>query len=405
MDINDINFRQNKFYRATSALKKLINMQKYSEDFAEIDQLLFENWHAVTFKIENEKLLKIKNRKKQLENLKSHILYFVEINQVSFPEALNLLAEEQLQYQNGDAEWKYIIERLREQRITSARNYQEKSKLKALNEPTSHSSLFDIYTHDDLESDPPQRSNLYSLDRKNRLLYHFSQECNDCSLSSLLNDRKTGYRFFKNMFELAMKCGDWKLVGRIIRNTNQDYQKKIFKNFPLHFIDFINQLTQETNKGTASKVNQTQQNKNELEAKYKEILQKLESKKRQTSSNLKTLKFTDNLIRECQDAFERMDFYSLLKVENLTILHSGEFEEMTEERFQICMDELSERSKTLRRKVFNQQRHPAWRFSDRRDYGSLTQRLRHKINREIQDLEKQVQDLETWFEQIRAEYL
>src|SRR5690606_3804925 len=88
--------------------------------FMKWDQRLYEDWYNLIFRKEREETEALKKRYQILCTFQLHLLYLAEKSNLSLEKAYALLQEEERQYQNGDEEWRFVIDRLRQHRLQFA---------------------------------------------------------------------------------------------------------------------------------------------------------------------------------------------------------------------------------------------------------------------------------------------
>ena len=189
--VDDFNIRKDLFLASSNLLAKIRKLEKDHADFSRFDQILYQDWYNVTFRNELQAGEILERRHHMLSTFQVHLNHVATTAQVSAFRAYHLLKEEEIQYQSGDEAWKFVIEKLRQNRFESATKSQTASSKASVNKSPSEPivNFEDIFFRDD--------SALSGLKRKARSVYHYLNDVDDGTMARHMSVPSAGYQLFK----------------------------------------------------------------------------------------------------------------------------------------------------------------------------------------------------------------
>lgn len=378
---DDRKIRRDLFLATHNLLKKIRNLEKDHADFLRWDQILYEDWYNLTFRKERLVIEQLEKRYRTLTTFHMHLKHVAETSNVSFSRAYILLKEEEHQYQYGDQEWKFVIDRLRQQRLAwaSKRDTEHNSKV-------NHAES--LYLNEDLKG--AKDTGLHALNRKARSVYHYLHDVSDEMMVRHFTDPMAGYDLFKESFQIAMKCTDWKLLYRIWKNSSPAYQQKLLKPMPSHLRDFLQQMINEMEH---QNVDYSEIEKIDLliRSTYRKLARRLHP---DIPMATHLQEWASKMWQKVQGAYQARDLQALRKLELMCLAELEELNSMTLDEIYESSLVFADELETLKKNLKSYRKHPAWRFSSRRDYDSLTARIRRDLKKRYAPIEAEVQEME-----------
>lgn len=392
---DDRKIRVELFSATARLLKKIQKLEKDHADFLRWDQLLYENWYNLTFRSERAASEQLERRYRTLTAFHLHLKHVAEASNVTLARAYRLLKEEEHQYQQGDSDWKFIIERLRQQRAESAKKIREIATVPKEQHFVTE-SLFGA-----AEQTGSVGSGLAGMNRQARSVYHYLQDVDEVQITRHFADPKAGYALFREAFHIAMKCGDWGLLSKIWQNSSSAYQKKLLKPMPSHMRDFLNQMVSSTQYQRAPAGVAAAQDL-AMRSIYRKLARLLHPDRLGEDCSWELREWSLRTWQKVQTAYKAFDYQNLKRLELICMAKLGELNDLTlDEIYEsslVVADELESLKKSLR----SYRKHPAWRFSSRRGYEALTMRLRREMKKRFGPMQAEVQAMEKLLKEVSA---
>ncbi len=389
---DDRKIRAEMFSTTARLLRKIRKLEKGHTDFLRWDQLLYEDWYNLTFRNEKSAAEQLERRHRTLMTFHLHLKHVAETANVTLARAYLLLKEEEQQYQRGDSDWKFIIERLRQQRVECAKRSQR---------PAAVSKEKHFVTENLFESAEQmgkEESGVVGLSRQARSVYHYLKDVDDAMMGRHFNDSVAGYGLFREAFQIAMKCGDWGLLVKIWKNSNLGYQQKLLRPMPSHMKDFLNQMVGSTQYQSVPAGEAVTQEL-ALRSIYRKLARLLHPD-RFDGDNLELREWSLKTWQKVQVAYRAFDFQSLKKLELMCMAKFGRLDGLTlDEIYEsslVAAEELENLEKSLR----TYRKHPAWRFSSRRGYKALIMRIQREHKKRFGPMEAEVEALEKLLKEV-----
>lgn len=384
--IDDRKIRTEMFSATAHIIKKMRRIELAHKEFLILDQRLYNDWYNLTFRQENQEKEYLEHRLKALSAFKLHLWYVSETSNLTIQEAFRILKEEERQYQNGDSDWKFIIDKLRQHRTEYAKKKKQQKR----------ASLFDSNASEDT-------SNISGLNRKNRTLYYFLKEATDESVEKILNHPSSGIKFFKEIFKAVVTCGDWELLNRLWRLGNIDHKTKILKTLTPQLRNF---LTQILNQKSETQIQPQKSSKIEGDMELKSLFRKLARTLHPDSQKIhpstEQSEWSQNILQQVQAAYEAKDLHQLKRLEIITLVQLGDLSSLTLDEIYQSSLVFAEELESLKMHIKNDEKHPAWRFSSRRSYKGLSEKIRQDLKKQLAPAKAEVENLESWLSQFHA---
>ncbi|AHZ86170.1 hypothetical protein Bb109J_c0826 [Bdellovibrio bacteriovorus] len=390
---DDQNIRKDLFFASSNLLKKIRQLEKDHTDFLLWDQILYQDWYNLTFRDELQAGELLEKRHKVLSTFQVHLKYVANTSNVPLERAYCMLKEEESQYQAGDDVWKFVIDKLRKNRFdTATRSSAVAGEPLPIPEDGPAINFAEIFFKDD--------SALSGLRRRARSVYHYLNDIDDGMMARHLSVPMAGYQLFKETFQIAMKCGDWKLLGRLWKAADPAYQQRYLRNMPVHLKDFLQQIIAENASEEALEKEQAEA-ESLLRTTYRKLARLLHpdkqigvSKEHQDWASIKW--------QRVQAAYKAQDHDALKRIELLCMAELGQLNDLTTDEIYQSSLVLNEEYEALKRNLKACRKHPAWKFSSRRSYETLKKQARLELEKRFGPLEAEVHMLESLLKMLSA---
>lgn len=390
--VDDQKIRLALFANTATLLKKLNKLERDFEAFQNQDQRLYEDWYNLTFRRERQQEEQVDRRLQNLRTFKTHLEYLVETSKISPAKAYLLLQDEEKQYQRGDEDWRFVIDMLRQQRLENAKKIRNQ-KLKAQSQVHNTGRLFK-------EEDVSEQTTLASLNRKERTTFYYLKEIREESLVQRFNDTKIGFTFFKESFQVAMKGADWSLLAKIWKCSHKVFQERLLKSMPLHLQEFLSQVLQEHSETSHAKPVDPYAEEVFMKTSYRKLVRILHPDTFVEANNFEMRDWLLKTWQKVQEAYQKRDAQKLKRLEFMVELQLGHLNSLTMDEIYESSLLFAEELENLKKKIRAFRKHPAWNFSSRRGYDSLTARTRMSLMSKLQPKLDELKQLEAWLENL-----
>lgn len=399
--VDDHKIRKDLFSASANLLGKIRKLEKDHADFLRWDQILYQDWYNLTFRNELQAGEALEKRHKVLTTFQVHLKHVATTSNVPLERAYYMLKEEEIQYQAGDDVWRFVIDKLRKNRFDTATHTKplatassgsssSSSAEEMFEEPTNFAEIF---FKDD--------SALSGLRRRARSVYHYLNDIDDGMMARHMSVPMAGYQLFKETFQIAMKCGDWKLLGRIWKTADPAYQQRFLRNMPLHLKEFLQQIISENATEEALEKEQIEA-EHLLRSTYRKLARLLHPDKQVGEVSLEHQEWASIKWQRVQDAYKAQDHDALKRIELLCMAELGQLNDLTTDEIYQSSLVLNEELEVLKRSLKVYRKHPAWKFSTRRSYETLKNQARLEIEKRFGPLEAEVQLLESLLKTLSA---
>ncbi|WP_413574856.1 hypothetical protein ACLVWU_11510 [Bdellovibrio sp. HCB290] len=382
--VDDQKIRKDLFSVSAVLIKKIRKLEKEHADFLLSDQIQYQDWHSLTFREELHELEVLEKRHRILSTFEVHLNHVAATSKVSLQQAYLMLKEEEGQYQAGDDVWRFVIDNLRKTRFQAATQDLDKSALHQTPVEDGPVDFAEVFFKDD--------SVLSGLKRKARSVYHYLNDIDDGKMVQHMEVPLAGYRLFRESLQIAMKCGDWRLLGRVWKTASPAYQQRYLRNMPLHLKKFLQRIIDENEREEAIESEQSAGEKG-LRETYRKLVVLLHPD-RQFSQSVEYQRWAAIKWQRVQDAFERGDQSALERISLLCRAELGQLNDLTVDEIQQSSSLLQEELEVLQASLVDCRKHPAWKFSSRRSYDSLKIQVQEKLQKSLKPLRAQVRVFE-----------
>lgn len=389
---DDEKIRKDLFSASANLLGKIRRLEKDHADFLLCDQLLYHDWYNLTFRAELQAGELLEKRHKVLTTFQVHLKHIAKTSNVPLERAYCMLKEEETQYQAGDDMWKFVIDKLRKSRFdTATKNSPEGPVLESVSDEPAV-NFAEIFFKDD--------SALSGLRRRARSVYHYLNDIDDGMMARHLSVPMAGYQLFKETFQIAMRCGDWKLLGRIWKAANPAYQQRFMRNMPVHLKEFLQQIIAENANEEALEQEQAEV-EHLLRGTYRKLARLLHPDK-QIGVSIEQQEWASIKWQRVQAAYKTQDHEALKRIELLCMAELGQLNDLTTDEIYQSSLVLNEEYEVLKKNLKVSRRHPAWKFSTRRSYDTLKKQIRLDLEKRFGPLEAEVHLLENLLKMLSA---
>lgn len=401
--IDDRSLRNEMFSNTAAIIKKIKTLQRDKTAFLSIDQHLYKEWRNIIFRKELEEAAKVRAKHKALLALSEHLQSLVETSGVSEAKAYLLLKEEQVQYQTGDQDWRYIIEQLRQSRIEHAKKKREREKAQSLH-PLFIQNQDESETVEDVTIVP-------QLSRHQRALFYYLRELSSEDLNRHFAGSH-GDKILKEAFVITMRCGDWDLLAKIWRASSREAQGFLLKKMPSHMKEFLESKIQEVQNSSPGaqspesfsektlkvKDSESSPGDPELRSLYRKLARVLHPDTRSESSLfIGRQDEALELWRKIQEAYHNRDLPTLKKLDLIYTVQFGDIQSLTMDEIYESSLLFNEELEKLNASLKTYRKHPAWKFSSRRSYKTLNQRIQRELAMGLAPLLEDIERLQNRF--------
>ncbi|MEK2688360.1 hypothetical protein [Bdellovibrio sp. GT3] len=389
---DDQKIRKDLFSASSELIRKIRRLEKDHADFLLCDQTMYQDWHALTFREELQELEMLEKRHRILTTFEVHLNHVAATSKVSRHQAYNMLKEEEGQYQAGDDVWKFVIDNLRKSRFHAATLDSGLSSESRKPLESAAVDFAEVFFKDD--------SLLSGLKRRARSVYHYLNDIDDGKMVQHMEVPLAGYRLFRESLQIAMKCGDWRLLGRVWKTANPAYQQRYLRNMPLHLKKFMQRIIAENEREEALEDQQTQ-GSGELRDTYQKLMRILHPDK-QTGETFERQQWASVKWQRVQDVFAEQNLESLKRIELVCRAELGQLNDLTVDEIHQSTALLEEEFEDLKKSFSACRQHPAWKFSSRRGYENLKEQALADLEKRLEPLREEVLKLEEALQSFAA---
>jgi hypothetical protein len=104
--IDDKSIRRKAFRDAELIIRKIDRLEAGFDDFHRIDQKLFTDWYALTFREHENRIRSLRDQYRELAQFHNEMVTIARMHDVSMPEAYRILRDEQDLFETGSEKQK-----------------------------------------------------------------------------------------------------------------------------------------------------------------------------------------------------------------------------------------------------------------------------------------------------------
>ncbi|MGZ3749375.1 MAG: hypothetical protein ACXVB1_03535 [Pseudobdellovibrionaceae bacterium] len=411
--IDDWGLRLKLFSEAEAVIKKIDKVERDRDGFINQDQRLFNDWYELSFRQEKKELEERHQEYISLAKFHNDLIAVVEMQGLPPHRAYLFLKEEEKRYQEGTEAQRVKIDRVRKERLDFAQKAMDEEFGSPFDENEGEEEDFDEADRD-FESAP----DLSSLNKADTKLYHHLKAATAESLQKEFSDSDS---FFLAMtaIRIASLTTDHQLLIKVWdilplktqRQLAKDFKKNMGSNIE-EFIEGLRSLFTETSSDESSREEQSENSEGEFiqvprsrshtlsenaERDLKFIFRKLvrlihpDSQDPHLSENLKA--WYNKVWLRVQEAYKTKDLHQLKKLEILATIRLKELNNLTVDEIKNSTEWLEEELKELRASLKAYEKHPAWRFSSKRNYDSLIKKIKKEFQVSLAPLLRDIEEL------------
>ena len=402
--IDDTAIRKNAFREAELVIRKIDRLEASFEAFHQVDQKLFADWYALTFRQHEQRLRDLADEFRALATFHNEMVTVARMHGVSMHDAYRILRTEEASLRHGTEEEKMKIEATRKERDDFLRDEMEEEareeRVEAAKRAAGPAPLS--------EGEAKALADLHLL--------------TDEEIRELCLDRANTLGLLSDVLTLMRKREDAFLLLRIWDNVAQKNKKPFVHYFASHWSgdfhrliaairddrDAIEHSQPKPEQGSEAKADSEpeaeyvgKRNKKErapgeaeeaLKLLYRKLVRRLhpdlQSGIQEDSSALAV--WHKKIWNRLQRSYERRDQNDLEKILHLVLIRSRDLTLLTISEIIQSRSWLEEELASLNAQTKSMKKMPAWGFSRLKNPEKLERKLAGPLNDEIRILENEV---------------
>ncbi|HEY8272547.1 MAG TPA: hypothetical protein VIG33_16760 [Pseudobdellovibrionaceae bacterium] len=413
--IDDWGLRLKLFSEAESIIKKIDKVERDRDNFSNIDQRLFNDWHDLTFRQEKKEMEDRRQEYISLAKFHNDIIAVAEMQNIPPHRAYHFLKEEEQRYQAGTETQRAKIDSLRQERSEFAQ--------KAMDE--EFGSPFDFEDDDEGESqDDFEALNKDALNKIDTKLYHHLKSTDPDHLRTEFSGPEAHF-LAMNAMRIASLSEDPSLLIKIWDILSLKTQRHLSKDFkkntgtPMEkFIEELRELfngqpfeessTNEdsddndfirTSPGRSFSLSDNEER--DLKFVFRKLVRLIhpDSQDPKLNENLKA--WYNKVWHRVQEAYKNKDLHQLRRLEIMATIRLKELNNLTFGEIKASTKWLEEELAELRASLKSYEKHPAWKFSTKRTYDALIKRIQKEFQMNLMPILKdieQIKDIHNFYE-------
>jgi hypothetical protein len=347
--------RKDLFKTAAEVLKKIEKLEKELANFHDKDQSLYQNWYQLTFQDDLKRADKLYDEYNRLAKLHNSVLAQADMYDQSHGEALATLRREQKKYDKGtEAEKKKIDEkRLRREEF--------------LKENSDNQINFD-----------------------------------DEEMTEAPNRRKESFYFFEFILTAIEQREGLRILSLWDQATpelRQDAEESFQELQGVSLTAFIEMLREErarVDEDLKSSVNPelppTQPNRLDAKFLYRKLARRLHPDVMKATTKV-TAAWVLQTWLKVQEAYQRDDAEALERLDLITLIRMEDLHRISLDELRASGDALKKEFQDMTSSVRDLKKHPAWKFSTKRSFDTLKNKIRQKLRRDLDPIKFDIETL------------
>lgn len=434
--VNDHLIRQKYFAEANDIIHKIEKIEKKIQLFHSSDQKRFDDWYKLTFRENQLSIERARQEFRKLAEFHNWVIATARMLDIELADALVLMQEEERRYQTGSEEERRKIELDREKRnafieADSGPKYDEEINHGREDSGDESNPMDAVIDRIEEILLPQDREILSAQEHRVERIFGVQKEMMELALA----DQETAFLLFHLGLSWGERKGDfsyfvkmWKLFSReqkiffsevfqsITGQSIKYLLRKIDKNLDLDYDEEepsshseeededeeASQFNDEFigRKGAAkksSKFNPLEEEK--FKQLYRKLIRQLHPDAHASEKPQGWMKrFWDS----AQKAYQSKDLSALDRILKLTLLRTNSLDQLTVDEICQAKNWLEKDLSSLEGEAGQLKRSMAWGFSERKDYSTLTRKIRKEFDEslntvlfEIKEIQRQHQILES----------
>ncbi len=435
--VDNAPLRKKAIQYAHKNLQKIEDLEKSSSQFNDVDLKLYEDWYKLTLSSTLETIQKTQQEFNSLADFHNMMIIVSKTQNISIPEAYLFLKHEEDQYKSGNAEICNQIKLAREQRkqdleaeINKTRpNDQcdcagcrrERAKSDGPDNAYCDSDNFDESQDDDAEFSEMKKDEETILRNreKHKNLIQNLEAMSDKKITQSMRNFDAGVQFLLDAFSLLLPCSRTDILRRIwkLAPSNQKIviNKIIKKQFEMtadEMMDQDEELQQirddHFNENYFTKNNQLHQNAEvsesiriQVKSIYKKIVRKIHPDCLKLDQHPHLKSWFEVIWKKVADAHKNNDLKNITNLQHKVLIVLKEYDELGLYDLKSAAESFSEEHLILSTEFSNLKNHPAWNFSNLKNYKILETKVKKPLSQQLNKIKKQIKKLTADHEEIK----
>lgn len=431
--IDDRPIREQAYSEAKKLINKIDNIEEKIENFRNHDQKLFSDWFNLTFRNKLKKIEDLQLEYANLSRFHNWVVATSKIKKISIFLAYKKMKEEENSYQSGGDEVRKQIEKSRAERDKYICDEIEREERKMYGDDDFGFDEFDgknneesantndnENTNDDESTDESQFTANRTEAQERELLR--IKNMTDKKIIKLCRNRDNALAMLATALALAQTPEEYKIFLRVWENCPHKYQavfaKEFFskigiqlsvviKDMRLKIEDFDqaeNQTEEDSNFNSnedfqqdyvsrgSGRIKINAQEEEVLKILYRKIVRLLHPDMQQPESQL--FPWQKKLWVSVQFAYKECDISKLNFFYRVALLRLKELKSLTLSEIQTSRLWLKDELKILERETKQIRNLPAWGFSKKKNYDSVSKRIEKDFDVDFKSILKPLRELQ-----------
>lgn len=387
MVVDDTAIRKSAFSRLDRLVKKLQKMENGVAAFYERDLRLFEEWYELTFRDRRHRIEAKRDRYLALARFHNLMLALAEMEDLSLPEALKRLREEERLLRDGTPDQKRHIENLHRLREEYVRTEYERRERKREERQSRQSEL------DDARSGPraPDVADIEEME--------VISSMEDSEIEEWVADSDIAFMVLSDSLRVANFTGNFALFVRIWDLVHPKIQSRFARDFQRQagasITAAIEKLRAKLNGEEAPPTREeTPEAIETFKLIYRQIVRKLHPDMNLVDEKTGDREWRAKMWLRVQAAYKDENERELSKLFHLVLLRSRELNSLRVSDLHLTHEWLEDEISTTADQIKGLRRKPAWGFSRRKDFAPIMRKLSQELNKQEHGITAQIEELE-----------
>jgi|GEM_PF-1369910 len=453
--IDNAPLRQKPVNLAQKWLKKIKETEQSTKNFQDVDLKLYTDWSNLTMHPLIEKIEKSREEFLQLAEFHNLMVTVATQKNIAMPLAFTLLMEEEEQYKNGDDKTRAKIDIIRAERTRLLEDeIKQQSKEKSECNCASCRQQRDQFNKhfsdgDDFESaSEGLGANLFDevinnfrteekVIQESREKYQshiqYYERLTDKKLIKIMRNFEEGFDFLAEAFSVLMNCARTDLLRKIWRMAPVSLKTVINKKTKTDFKMSVEELMNESEERDQVRAQaigaeesslheddfgsdffmglDSQHKKNKkvlseddkirIKSLFRKIVRRIHPDHLKIEASLPLKSWFDVLWKKVAEAHEKNDLEKLIDLHHKISIALNDYDELSISELETAANRLEFEYKDLLREYADFKNHPAWKFSQLKDYSKLQKaqakpylQQQKKLNKDIEEIRAQRAEIE-----------
>lgn len=424
--VNDQLIRQKYFSEANDVIAQMEALENKIQRFHARDQKLFDQWQKLTFREDQAHIDQTQSELKQLAQFHNWIIAASHMFEIELPQAFLLIKEEQLRYENGSEKERQKIETDREKRQEfierdSRARYDEDPIFETSQEESESEDqpLNQIFERLEELLLPQDREVLSDqTDRMERL-----NALSDEEIKYAMKDQEASFLLFHTALSWGERKSDFLFFLRLWKLFSKDQKKffsQVYESITGESLESLARQESKKSKSTGF-TDDIDEDEEDLDFQFKDDFIGSSNRQSRRAKKLPPLdeerfkQIYRKLIRRLhpdahasgpsaswmkrfwesvQKAYTLKDLKGLDKLLKLTLLRTQALDQLTVEEISEARHWLEKDLGVLKSEERQLKKSLAWGFSEKKDFSSLTKKIRRDFEKTLNTLLIEIQEIQ-----------